>query len=1328
MILHVAKIAKMFTPARINITVPRLKAHVLLLGLLALMLTGVAAPLLGQTISAQLSGSVNDVTGAVIPEAQVILTNQASRDKRVAKSNGAGFFSFSAVPAGTYSVEVQHAGFKSFIERNIELHPSDDRILRDIKMQIGTVEITVTVDSTSNGTPDRGEKSVLITADDIKRLPVEGRDVSELVKTLPGFAMTVQTSSSPENQGPNLQTVGGQTQNYTANGITPEGVSITTDGVNITDAGSGTGTDQIINMDNIQEVKIQTSNFGADSAKGPIVINAVGKSGGSDYHGSLYVYGRTAALDDQDWFSKYDGDAKPADREIYPGANIGGPVKIPGTSFNRNKKWTFFVGGEDYIQRDVYAYGSASSATIDALVPTCAMRGLVPKGSYNTPCSPLAAGKLPPYSADFSEGALTQYFGIDPLAPGANGTTNCNVAGQLALYVNICQIPGGQYPYLSGTSTTAAGTAGGGIINGQLATNQLDPGAYAMLNALMPLPNSAAFSRAGGATSANGAPQASIFNYHAVNLQDADSYQGRIRNDFDVSNNDKLYFVYSYQYSGSRNPQQVYYSPQTAFGEINTPGGVLADDHSHTASINYTKIFSASFTNELYAGVNYNRGTISAGNRQANLASTIGYPYQGIYTGNPQYPEYDDYGFNGLPVGLFPDFSTPVFQHKFVPNGGDNVTKLVKTHSLKFGFYIERDKINETDLNAASQGQIQNYYEGSNTGPGTVTEPNGQNLNTQGNYLASYLLGIDSAFSQQNFQTNSNLYYWTVDSYATDDWKATKKLTLTIGGRLGHVGPWQDGHGLGLAVWDPALYAAQTSVVCNSTLPTLGYTGVDACQTSVNVPGLATPGYKWHAVDKTVPNSGAGSTLAFFSPRFGMAYDMYGDSKTIFRGGIGAYRSHDAWNDIWQAAATAQGIVQSTIGGGGIGLRDVYGLTHGTGALTGLSTGSNGCGCDNTAFGLQQGDNKQPLTWTYSFTVDQQFKHNVQSEISYQGSQSENLLTQWESGAAGDLENINALPVGALFKPDPHTGAVLAPTTISSADAIGDYRQYPYYSQVNVIRHALYSNYNGLQLSLRKTAGRFLFNGNYTWSKTLGVFGSYGTGNVIDSNNIRPNYGPLLGDRSQVVNSTFSYDTGAFRHGNRFLRGALSSYDLSGIVNLQSGANAQRILNSNFNLQGNIVPSSGPSNNFTDYPISNINLIGTPDVVLQPAVTCDPRENVNKSAHQIMNISCFSLPKYGVNGPAELPYIHTPGYFDFDARLSKGFKVGEKRDIQLQLSGFNVINRPNYSFSGKFPGEQTLYYNGTTAANASPTFPGQFGKAQFRFGRRVSEISVKYNF
>lgn len=1228
-----------------------------LFSLLLLMLR--VAPLHAQTISATLSGLVGDQTGAVIPGATVTLINQASNDKRSTTSNAVGYFSFTAVPAATYSILVQSAGFNNFEEKDIELHPSDQRNLTNIKMRPGTVETTVMVSSAASQVITTGERSVLITAEDIKKLPVEGRDVTELIKTLPGFAQVAQGTGA-DNLAPDPGVVGGQTGNYVANGTTPEGISIVSDGVNITDPGNGASSDQVINMDNVQEVKVQTSNFGADSAKGPIVINAVGKSGGSEYHGSMYVYGRTYQMNTQDWFSKYDEDAKPQDRYIYPGGNIGGPVKIPGTDFNHNKKLVFFASGEDYIQRNVYSYGSATAATVNALLPTAAMR-----------------------AGDFSAAELSNYFGQTIPDSGCGNV--------VPLYVNICN------------PITGQSVSGITIANNQIPNRDLDPGAAAIMNNLVPLPNRAPYS-----------PFASesIYNYHQVNLQNNDSFQTRARVDYSFSDNTKLYVVYDFQYGSGHNPQQIYYSPQQNFGEIDTPSGIKGQDYSHTGSFNFTRVFTSTLTNELYGGVSLNLGGNEVGKKGANLSSTINYPYQGIYqTAIQQYPQLYDYGFDGLPLALFPDYSSPIFQHKFVPNGGDNVTKAYRTHTFKAGFYAERATNNQTDLNVASNGQIQQYYLGPNNGPGNICEPNNVCYPSPGNYLASFMEGEIQQFNQFNFQTNSDLYYWTVDGYVTDSWKYNKKLTLDYGIRIGHVGPWEDAHGLGLAVWDPALYAQQSSVAIVNNVAQVTATA-------------ANPGYKWHAMDKSVPNSGAGSTLAFYSPRFGVAYDLRGDSKTVLRGGIGAYRSHDSWNDVNQEQATSQGQTFSTVGGGGLRLQDVTTLAH-SGYSQGSAGNSTQSGTSGVGFGLSAGDKQQPLTYTYSFGLSRQVNVATLFELSYQGSQSSHLLTQYEQGASGDLENVNALPIGTLYKPDPLTGEVNSPQGFSTEQHVNNFRPYPFYTQVNVARHILYSNYNAMQASVKRTQGRFNYSFNYTWSKNLGVLGSYSTGNVVDSANIRPNYGPLAYDRSHIFNGTYTYDVGSWAHGGRLVRGIANKWNISGIVNLQSGPNAQRVLGSNLGLGGQVpIPSQQQPQPY--YTLNNLTYLGTPDVVLQPTLTCDPRHGLK--SHQYINVNCFALPQFGVNGQAQFPYIHTPGFFNTDARLGKQFQMGEKRSLQFQLSAFNVINRPNYSFSSKFPSEQELYYGATPNDPSKYAFPTEFGSANFRFGRRVTEISARYDF
>ena len=82
---------------------------------------------------------------------------------------------------------------------------------------------------------------------------------------------------------------------FSANGATPQtGAStVISDGNSVMDPGDMGASIANVNMDTVQEIKVQTSNFGADSAKGPVVINAVGKSGGSEYHGTAYLFAPT---------------------------------------------------------------------------------------------------------------------------------------------------------------------------------------------------------------------------------------------------------------------------------------------------------------------------------------------------------------------------------------------------------------------------------------------------------------------------------------------------------------------------------------------------------------------------------------------------------------------------------------------------------------------------------------------------------------------------------------------------------------------------------------------------------------------------------------------------------------------------------------------------------------------------------------------------------------------------------------------------------------------------------------------------------------------------
>ena len=134
------------------------------------------------------------------------------------------------------------------------------------------------------------------------------------------------------------------------------------------------------------------------------------------------------------------------------------------------------------------------------------------------------------------------------------------------------------------------------------------------------------------------------------------------------------------------------------------------------------------------------------------------------------------------------------------------------------------------------------------------------------------LVGRPTVFNQ-NGTSVANFKYYQYSFYVNDQLKATRRLTLTLGLRFDHMGNWVPDNNLGLAVWDQSKY--------NNTSSAGAWTGL-----------------MWNSIDKSVPMSGFPSRKLFYEPRFGAAYDLFGNGKTVLRGGAGLYRYQLAYNSV----------------------------------------------------------------------------------------------------------------------------------------------------------------------------------------------------------------------------------------------------------------------------------------------------------------------------------------------------------------------------------------------------------------------------------------------
>lgn len=346
-----------------------------------------AVATLGQSSgSATLRGRVTDPTGAVIAKIDVTLTNEATKDERKTKTNDEGIYLFTSLVPATYTLKVEGSGFKTYHQTSVALSPSDTRGL-DVLMEVGQTSESVTVNATADQIQtETGAKENTITAKQIDNLSIISRSAIELLRILPGVVAPDQDQ---------LESVGfvsgaNSSNNYHVNGMRGEQNLITIDGSRMMDIGANNGSIITANPDMVQEVKVQTSNYAAEHGTSAVQISATTKGGGNGFHGSVYDYLRNHSFQANDRSNSINLVKRPLSQYNYPGGNIGGPVVIPGTNFNKNRdKLFFFVGFEYYYQR--VDEGSALSQ-----VPTLKQRvgdfSELPAGAVKVPAGCTVGG------------------------------------------------------------------------------------------------------------------------------------------------------------------------------------------------------------------------------------------------------------------------------------------------------------------------------------------------------------------------------------------------------------------------------------------------------------------------------------------------------------------------------------------------------------------------------------------------------------------------------------------------------------------------------------------------------------------------------------------------------------------------------------------------------------------------------------------------------------------------------------------------------------------------------------------------------------------------
>lgn len=297
-----------------------------------------------QTFTANLTGVVADSTGGAIPGAIVKLENSATREKREAATGTEGRFSFSQLQPGTYELQAEAKGFRSYVQRGINLIAGQSAAL-NFALQVGEISQRVEIASAAIQVDTQtANQSVTLTRDMIQNLPSNLRNPFTLVHATAGVtapATGISQSVADQNH-----------DRFGLNGGRSTTTGVMLDGVNASAGNSWNGLLISPAMDSVAEVQVIRNAYDAQYGRsGGGVVSMVTKGGGSRFHGTAFDFLRNSTLDANTWANNRNGNPKPIFQRNQFGGNFSGPIW--------NSKKLFFFGGYEGLRQ-----GTPTTSTV----------------------------------------------------------------------------------------------------------------------------------------------------------------------------------------------------------------------------------------------------------------------------------------------------------------------------------------------------------------------------------------------------------------------------------------------------------------------------------------------------------------------------------------------------------------------------------------------------------------------------------------------------------------------------------------------------------------------------------------------------------------------------------------------------------------------------------------------------------------------------------------------------------------------------------------------------------------------------------------------------
>jgi hypothetical protein len=310
--------------------------------------------LAAQAVTGTILGTVTDSTGALIPGATITLTHAGTGLTRTVVSDAAGEYTAPSLPTGKYTVTSELSGFKTVTQPDVDLGV-DQRVRINVRLEIGTVSETITITGQSPLVQiSSSELGTTVSEEQIKTLPLNGRNFVNLTRTVPGVVRGIP--------GANIDGAGSlawrASASFSANGQRPRDNNYMLDGID----NNETWLQTVVlfpSVDALDEFKLQTSTYSAEFGRSlGGVVNLQIKSGSNAMHGSLFEFLRNDAFDANNYFNSRAGRPKPDFSQHQFGGTSGGPIV-------KDKSFYFF---------DYQGYRVKQGATYLSTVPSMKMR------------------------------------------------------------------------------------------------------------------------------------------------------------------------------------------------------------------------------------------------------------------------------------------------------------------------------------------------------------------------------------------------------------------------------------------------------------------------------------------------------------------------------------------------------------------------------------------------------------------------------------------------------------------------------------------------------------------------------------------------------------------------------------------------------------------------------------------------------------------------------------------------------------------------------------------------------------------------------------------